>query len=163
MSAAMLHRRVLLAACCALALASALPRHVYAAGDPLCVIVAAGSKQTELSLSMLRRVFRNQPTDDAGGNRFIPLNSPPGTRERIDFDKRVLGLAPEEVARYWIDQRIRGSQAPRTANSLDLSVRVVARLPGAISYAPKSLLRADVKVLRIDGKLPGEPGYPLTR
>lgn len=67
----------------------------------------------------------------------------------------------DAIARYWIDQRIRGKQAPRTLPSTDLRVRVVVKLPGAIGYVSASRVTAEVRVLRIDGRLPNESGYPL--
>jgi hypothetical protein len=129
--------------------------------DRLCVIVAASSKQTTLSLAQLRRVFSNLATDDAGGNRFIPWNAPPKTPDRVLFDKRVLGMDPDGIARYWIDQRIRGLQAPRTSTTPDMTVRVVASLPGAVAYVRESRLTPAVKVLRVDGRLPADAGYVL--
>ncbi|HEX2679103.1 MAG TPA: hypothetical protein VHM19_20780 [Polyangiales bacterium] len=159
---ALCSRRDFLAGCGAL-LAGAYAAPALALNDPLCVIVSIESPQTELHSPQLRRVFLGQPTNDARGQRFIPINAAAGSRERIDFDERVLGMSSEEVARFWIDQRIRGLSAPRSTASLDVILRVVARLPGAISYVPRAWLRPNIKVLRLDGKLPGEKGYLLQR
>jgi hypothetical protein len=46
-------------------------------------------------------------------------------------------------------------------DSLSLILRVVARLPGAIGYARPSQLAGDVRRIRINGKLPNDPAYPL--
>jgi len=39
----------------------------------------------------------------------------------------------------------------------------VASNPRAMGYIDSLLLDGSVKALRVDGKLPGEPGYPLAR
>jgi hypothetical protein len=37
----------------------------------------------------------------------------------------------------------------------------VSAIRGSITFVPFSAVTPEVKVLRIDGKLPSEPGYPL--
>jgi hypothetical protein len=74
----------------------------------------------------------------------------------------VLGLEPEAVGPFWIDRRIRDeSPPPRIVPTLDLALRVVAKLPGAITYVPAPLTAAGVKALKIDNLSAGQPGYPL--
>lgn len=131
--------------------------------EPLCVIVAASSAQKELSRNELRRIFLHQATDDVKGNRFIPLNAPAKSAMRVRFDLFLFGLGPDEMARQWVDERIRGTQPPRTVASAEVARRVVAKLPGGITYVPASLLNAEVKTLRIDGRGPFDAGYALTR
>ena len=135
--------------------------HARARTDALCVIVRSQSKERGLDLGKVRRIFLHEPTDDADGHRFIPFNAPPHSAERTAFDRTVLGLDADEIAQHWIDQRIRGVPAPRTVPRVDLTARLVARLPGAVAYVRESQVTPEVRVLRIDGRLPGEPGYPL--
>ncbi|HEX7476712.1 MAG TPA: hypothetical protein VF331_02795 [Polyangiales bacterium] len=92
----------------------------------------------------------------------LPFNAPPHSADRELFDERVLGMEADEAARFWIDQRIRGLQAPRTIPSPELAVRVVGKLPGAIAYVRASYLTPEVKALRIDGRAPGQAGYALS-
>jgi hypothetical protein len=80
----------------------------------------------------------------------------------VRFDQAVLGMTPERVSRYWIDRKIRGqSGPPRALDSADLVQRVVARLDGGIGYVRMNELKADVKVVRVDGKSPKDSGYPV--
>jgi hypothetical protein len=154
------HRRHFIAALGGLALGAAT-RPVLALSEPLCVIVGAKSAQVGISLAELRRVFLGAATNDVSGRRFIPLNAVPHSAQRVMFDRRVLDMNPDEAARHWIDQRIRGGQAPRTSDSVDIIMRVVAHLPGAISYVPRSLLHDDVRPLLIDGKSASDATYVL--
>ncbi|MFT3926430.1 MAG: hypothetical protein QM778_28050 [Myxococcales bacterium] len=131
------------------------------ADDPIVVVVSAKSSQKDLSMGKLRRIFLNQATDDDDRNRFLPINAMAKSSLRVRFDQVVLDMSADEVGRYWVDQRIRGSQPPRTVPDFALVRGVVAKWPGAIAYLPASQLRADVKALAIDGHLPGMGGYPL--
>jgi hypothetical protein len=145
----------------ALLLAAALPfsaARVAAAGKPLVVVVSAAAAMKDISTSNLRRVFQGMPTDFEGGKRFVPLNHPTGTPTRVQFDRAVLGLEPEAVGAFWVDRRIRDeSPPPRTVPSGDLALRIAGSLPGAITY----VYPVSVKVLTIDGKAAGAPGYLL--
>lgn len=129
----------------------------------LAVVVAANSPLVELDLSALRRLFGGDPLADSSGRGLVPFNHPPGTPDRVGFDQRVLGMSPDQVAKYWVDRKIRAQPGPpRTVSSLRMLIGVVSKLPGAIGYLRPEYLTAEVKALRIGGKLPDAPGYPLT-
>jgi hypothetical protein len=135
-------------------------RALYAAGEPIAVVMGPASGQRALSSDKLRRVFFAIPTDDQDGHRFVPINLGQVSTVRERFDRSVLGMAPEEIARYWIDQRLRGSKPPRSASSLELVRRALHELPGAISYVPLSAV-GSLRVISIDGRGPGDAGYPV--
>jgi len=128
----------------------------------LAVVVAQGSSVRDLSLTELRRIFANEGDSNSSGERYVPFNHPPHTTDRMAFDKIVLGMSPDEVSQFWIERKIRGlSGPPRSVDSLSLLLRLIARLPGAISYARPARLTGDVRAIRINGKLPSDPAYPL--
>jgi len=131
-----------------------------AADQPLVVIVAATSPLQDISRANLRRAFLSEPTGGPGG-KMIPLNQPPGTPGRAQFDKAVLGLAGDDVARFWIDQRIRGQGGAPRAIPAAMLTRVVPQLVGSIGYIRANEIVPGVKVVTIDGKKPGDPGYLL--
>ena len=82
--------------------------------------------------------------------------------DETNFDQVVLGMDAEAVARFWIDRKIRGgSGPPRTVESLTTLRRVVEKLPGAIGYIRPAQLSNEVRAIRVDGKLPEDPGYPV--
>lgn len=128
----------------------------------LAVVVARNSEVVALTLPQLRRIFTGGGASDASGQRYIPFNHSPRAADRVGFDQVVLGLSASEVSQFWIDRKIRGLPGPpRSVDSLTLLLRLIGHLPGAITYARPSRMTSDVRVVRIDGKLPGEPGYPL--
>lgn len=148
----------------AVAAIAALAARPVRAGDDvaLAIIVAPGSKLTNISVDDLRRVFESERLTDPDGNRLIALNHPPKTVDRVGFDHVVLGMDPEGVGRFWIDRKIRGGNGPpRTVESLATLRRVVEKLPGAIGYIRPAQLSGEVRAIRVDGKLPEDAGYPV--
>jgi hypothetical protein len=160
----MMHRLTMLAFVALLVLA-AWPTRVAvraAAHPPLAVVVGSELKLSEISLATLRTIFRGEPANAPDGKRFLPLNAPLKSFERELFDRKVLGLAPDEVAQFWITRRIRDEGLPpRTLPSTDLGLRVVASYPGAITYVSTKIVKGGVRVLKVDGKLPTDAGYLL--
>ncbi len=132
----------------------------FAANEPIAVVMSSNSRQRGLSSDKLRRVFLALPTDDDDGHRFVPINLAQSSLVRERFDRNVLSMGPQEIARYWIDQRLRGNKPPRSASSLDTCRRAVQELPGAISYIPLSQV-GSLRVLSIDGRIPSESNYAL--
>jgi hypothetical protein len=128
----------------------------------LAVIVAPASPLSNISMADLQRVFLSETVTAPGGQRVVPINHPARTADRVGFDRIVLHRGPDEMGRHWIDQRIRGGPGPpRAVDSVALLLRVVATLPGAMGYLRPGSLSPDVRPVRVDGKLPGEPGYPV--
>ena len=139
------------------------PGVASAAGQPMLVVVAASFPVTNITLADLRRAFQGQAAE-AAGKRLIPINHPTGSPLRASFDRAVLGLEPAEVGRFWVDKRIRDEGAPpKTAPSAELALRIVASLPGAITYVGQEGLNPTVKALTVDGKSGGQAGYPLAQ
>lgn len=127
----------------------------------LAVIVAKGSKITALSSAELKRAFSGDAVvvDD---QRLIPFNYPPGSTERVGFDRAVLDMSEAEVGRFWVDRKIRGEGEPPRALPTALHVhKIVARFPGAIGYLPLDQLTPDVVAIKIDGLLPSARGYSI--
>jgi len=154
----MLRRFVLQLAATALVAPSALAQQ----GTRLVLIVAPDSPVQNLDLSVLVRLFGGDPVADPNGRTLIPFNHPPRTPDRVLFDQKVLGMDPDQVAKYWVDRRIRAQPGPpRTATSLHMLVGVVSKLPGAIGYIRPQYLSSDVRAIRISGKAPDAGGYPL--
>jgi len=159
-------RRSLLTACvglgCLVTLSGiTVPVGADEAKTKLAIIVSKDSPVSDISIYDLKRLYLGERVN-ASGKRLLPLNLAPSSRERAAFDKTVLGMSPDAIARYWIDRKIRGdSGPPKTIEPLDLLQRVVARLDGAIGYAPASEVRPELKVVRLDGKGPSDRGYPL--
>jgi ABC-type phosphate transport system substrate-binding protein len=135
----------------ALAIAAlALPgRPSRAAPRPgeLVVIVNAGNPDTPSATTLEKIFLRKELTWDSG-ERIIALNASPESERRERFDRVVLGMTPDEAARYWLDQRIRGGgTAPREVGDAVLTLKLVAKLSGTIGYVPADIQLSGVRVV----------------
>ncbi|HKP55228.1 MAG TPA: hypothetical protein VJV78_00830 [Polyangiales bacterium] len=165
----LIHRRswligsaaLLLAALLAPAVAPAQPR----AAPLLLVLMAASAGVSDIPRSTLRRAFEGYPAE-LERFRLIPFNYNVGVAARISMDRSLLGLEPSQVGRYWTDRKIRQMLLPpRTITSVELMLRVLVSLNGAIGYAEMepSAVPPGVRALAVDGRKPSDPAYPLRR
>jgi hypothetical protein len=119
--------------------------------EPLAldVFVNASSSITSLNASDLAEMYNGSRHTWANGTTVIALNLPANQPLRTEFDRVVLGMSPDQVGRYWIDQRIRGaSKPPRQVEDPLLVMKLVGRLPGAIGYAPTGAVTgAEVRIV----------------
>jgi hypothetical protein len=142
------------------ALAAAPP--AFADGKKLVVVVAKGSRVTNLTRSDLKRCFTGESVT-AGGKPLVPFNAAPNTPERTGFDLAVLGMTPDEVGRFWIDRKVRGqSAAPRSLPSAAHIAKVAAKFPGAIGYLTADQLTSDIQAVSVDGVAYTDAHYNLT-
>lgn len=132
------------------------------AAEPLAIVVAKQGALDALSISELKRLFLGENVVGSKGQRLIALNRDPKSDERVGFDRTVLGMSPDAAARYWIDRKIRGqSSAPKAIEPAAVLQRVVAKLGGAVGYVRAREVSSEVKIVRIDGRQPGDAGYPI--
>jgi ABC-type phosphate transport system substrate-binding protein len=143
------------------------PRPADAKGtEELAVIVHPDNKTDAISISELRAIFRRDIKRwREGGKTIVPFNWKPRHPVRVLFDRWVLKKTPDQVAEFWINQRIRGrGRPPRFHSSPRIVLSFVAHERRAISYIPVRLLgsgKSGVKVLRVEGRAPGQKEYPL--
>ena len=128
----------------------------------LAVFVSKDSSVKDLKMNDLRRIFTNADDSGFSSQRNVPFNHTARSTDRVGFDQVVLHMSPEEVSRFWIDRKIRGlAGPPRAVDSLSQLLNLVSHTEGGISYARPGRIGSDVRVIRVNGKLPNEPGYPL--
>jgi hypothetical protein len=128
-------------------------RSAGAAAHELVVIVHPGVSEAALSDIELEGIFLTLRRFWQGTRTIIPFNLAPRSDVRVAFDQAVLRMDPEDVARYWLDRRVRGGPPPpRVAPDAATLVRLVSRLEGAIGYAPEGAMLQGVRpVARIRG------------
>lgn len=128
----------------------------------LAVVVAKNNPLGELTLRELKRLYTGEQVTGADGKKLLPLAQAPSSADRAGFDRLVTGMSQDALARHWVDRRIRGqSGAPKAVSPPELLLRVVPALRNSIGYVKASEVSGEVKVLRVDGKAPGDAGYPL--
>ena len=128
----------------------------------LALVVAKNSPIQQLSQYELKKLYLGSNINDPSGERIIAFNQAPNSPDRVAFEQRVLGMSSEEVSRYWIDRKIRGeSGAPKAVGSVELLQRVVSKLEHSVAYVRADQVRPEVRVVAIDGSVPGDSGYRM--
>ncbi|MGA7742319.1 MAG: hypothetical protein WBP56_06715 [Polyangia bacterium] len=149
--------RWVLATSIVLALLAVLGGGLRAEAPPvLAVIVHPGVPATTLGAAELASIFTRATRSWKDGSPIRPLNLPPGTPERAEFDRVVLNMSPDRSAQYWIDRQVRGDEpAPKAIAKADIVVRLIPTLTGSIGYVPADKVDAKSRVVaRIrDGKV----------
>ena len=130
--------------------------------DSIAIVVAKESPIVQLSQFELKKLYLGANISDSSGNRIVPFNQAPSSPDRVLFEQRVLGMTPDEVARHWIDHKIRGGgSAPKAISPADLLQKVVSRMPHSLAYVRVANVQPEVRVIAIDGSLPGDGAYRL--
>ncbi len=118
------------------------------AGPRIAVIVNPKNPIKSLQIDEIEAIFKALKRSWSGGKRILPFNFPARDPLRVAFDRAALHMEPTAVARYWIDQRVRGGQHPPTqVPTSAMMLQVVSSLETAIGYAPTSDLVSGVKVV----------------
>jgi ABC-type phosphate transport system substrate-binding protein len=134
------------------------------AAEPVAVIVHQKVAVEELSLAELRRIFLGDRRSWVGDRPITLLMPPRDSPERKVLLNRIYGKRSEAQYRhYWTNKLLGdGTQiTPKTTGSPEMTAGLVREIPGAIALIRMSRVPRGVKVLRIDGKRPGDAGYPL--
>lgn len=144
-----------------LALPSA-PSLAQAAAD-VAVAVHRDVPVDSLTLTELRRIVVGDREFWPGSLRVTLLIRAPVSHERDVILKTVCQMSEAQFRQHWIGKVFRADTAiaPKIVYSPEMSVDLVNRMPGAITFIDSSSATRTLKILKIDGKLPGEPGYPL--
>lgn len=128
----------------------------------LALVVAKSSPIQQLSQFELKKLYLGANINDPSGERIIAFNQAPNSSDRVAFESKVLGMQPDEVARYWIDRKIRGDGgAPKAVASVELLQRVVSKMEHSVAYVRADQVRPEVRIVAIDGAVPGDAAYRL--
>ena len=133
------------------------------AGRPLAIIVHRSNPAENVSFAELRRIFMLETQTWPHGRKITVVLREKGQPERAEAIRIICGLSESEYDKHVLFQTFRGAVniGPRSIQSASLMLRFVYNAPGAIGYVFSDQVDNTVKLLRIDGALPGDPGYPL--
>jgi len=147
----------------ALVLALLLPLEGARATDDVGIVVNASVPVTNVSFNELRRIFLGERQFWSSNLRVTLLMRAPAAREREVLLKDVYEMSEAQVRQHWIGKvfRAEAPSAPQMFYSDEEILQAVAAIPGSIAAVDTTRVPKGLKVLRIDGHLPGEAGYRL--
>jgi hypothetical protein len=129
--------------------------------NALAVIVNKGNPLNDLSLSELRRILLGERTTWKGSQKIVLLLPTIGTPER-QTALRLVSMDESSYKSHWTEVSAAGANvAPVAAPASGMAVNLVADTVDAVAVVPLADVKGSVKILRIDGSLPGDSGYPI--
>jgi len=139
------------------------PAAAAAQAGGVAIVVHPDAPVQNLTMDELRRIFQAEQQFWRDGSRITLLVRAPVAYERDVVLNRIYRMDEEQFRQYWVGKMFRAEvpAGPQVVYSAQMARELVTVIPGAITFMPASEVSANSRVLRIDGKLPGERGYPL--
>lgn len=157
--------RTLLRIVMVLTLWTAFPPHAWPQSQSraLAIIVNKANPTEELSSTELRKIFLAERAYWSQGGSITVAMRDAGQEERAVVLEHICHMNESEFNRYFLQATFTGAvQTPPKRFSTAIGIRdFVAAVPGAIGYVRINDLNASVKPLRVNGRLPKDPGYEL--
>ncbi|NIM02446.1 MAG: hypothetical protein GTO30_22395 [Acidobacteria bacterium] len=127
----------------------------------LAVVVNPGVEVDELSFAELRKIMLGDRQFWTSGQRITLIVRAPVADERTAMLESIYRMSEAQFRQYWIAKvfRAEATSGPRVVVSNDEAVDLVGVIEGGIAVVALSDVPEGIKVLRIDGKMPREPGY----
>jgi ABC-type phosphate transport system substrate-binding protein len=130
----------------------------------IAVVVNPNSSVSNISFADLRKCFLGEKRTWPGGAPVKLIVRAPGSRERMIL-LHILAMSESEYKQYWTAQVFRGDAdaEPFTMPSFGMVKEAIKVFPGAISLVDPAELKPgmDIKIIKVEGYLPGEVGYPV--
>jgi ABC-type phosphate transport system substrate-binding protein len=141
------------------------PQRLFAQAHDVdvAVVVQPDTPVSNLSLAEVRKIFLGDRQYWTANTPVVLLIRAPVARERNVVLRIIYQMSESQFKQYWIAKIFRAESvsAPKVVYSNDMASDLVAALPGAIAFIDSRDVRPGTKVVRVDGRLPGEAGYPL--
>jgi len=129
----------------------------------VAIVVRPDVPVDNLTFAELRRVMLGDRQYWTSNVRVTLLVRAPGARERDVVLKTIYQMSEAQFRQYWIAKVFRAEAAngPRIVYSNEMATDLANAIPGAVAFVEAPQVPKGMKVLRINGLLPGEKGYPL--
>ena len=149
-------RAILLAALC-------LPVPAAVGDTDVAIVVHPDVPVDNLSLPELRRLLLGDRQFWSSNLRVTLLVRAPVSRERDVILKTIYQMSEAQFRQYWIAKIFRAEAAsgPRIVYSNEMAAELAVAIPGAVAFMAAAQVPRNLKVLRLNGLLPGDKGYPL--
>jgi ABC-type phosphate transport system substrate-binding protein len=129
----------------------------------IAVVVNKEVPVDNLTFAELRKILLGDRQFWTSNVRVTLLIRAPMAHERDVVLRDILEMSEAQFRQYWIGKvfRAESSTAPKTVYTNEMAGSLLNNIPGSMTFIESTQVPKGVKVLRIDGLLPGEKGYPL--
>src|SRR5579864_3972908 len=129
----------------------------------IAIVVRPDVPVDNLTFAELRRVMLGDRQFWSSNLRVTLLVRAPGAREREVVLKTIYQMSEAQFRQYWIAKVFRAEAAtgPKIVYSNEMAAELATAIPGAVAFVEAPQVPKGLKVLKINGLLPGDKGYPL--
>lgn len=140
-----------------------MPPSFAAASGDVAIVVHPGVPVDDLSFAEVRKVLLGDRQYWSPSLRITLLIRAPVAHERDVILKNVYKMNEAQFRQYWISKVFRAETAagPKIVYSNEMAAELVVAIPGSLAFVDSAQVPKGAKLLKIDGHLPGEKGYPL--
>ena len=126
----------------------------------------ASDSSAILSTADLRKMLTGDRLTWPDSSTAVVVEQPEDSATQQRMLRTLLRTTPAGYKRQLLELQFQGRDLPaiKVLNSDETALKFVWNVPGAVAVVDAALAASApsrVKILRLDGKLPGEPGYPL--
>ena len=131
--------------------------------NEVAVVVHGSVPIDNLTIADLRHIVLGEREYWPASLRVTLLVGSEGSRERAAMLSDICRMTEDQFRQHWIAKMFRADTAvrPRSVLTSDEAVNIASQTPGAIAFVDASKVGKGVKVMKIDGKTPGQKGYAL--
>lgn len=132
--------------------------------NSLAVIVSRTNPVENLSFAELRQYFLGERTHWPNGRRVtLVMRDAPGP-ERDAVLRLVYEMREQDFHAHFLRAKFTGAvpEEPRLLDTTSRVINFVFLQPGALAYVRADEVAPSVKVVSLDGLMPGDPDYKLT-
>jgi hypothetical protein len=142
-------------------LAVATPPQLKATG--IAVVANTAVPVNNLSLAELRKLLLGDRQFWNSDLRVTLLIRAPMARERDVVLNKICQMTEAQFRQYWIGKVFRAESpaGPKTVYTSEMAISLAGTIPGSLTFVDAAEIPRGLKVLRIEGLLPGERDYPL--
>jgi hypothetical protein len=139
------------------------PRRDAPFQNHLAIIVNRSNPIDNIPYIELQKVFLGERDRWTNGRRVTTVMRERGSPEREFVLNALYGMAERDFERHWLQVQFTGEvqSPPKILSSAEGMKRFVFNVSGAIGYLRADELDDSVKVIRVDGRAPGEASYRL--
>ena len=131
--------------------------------EDVAVIVNPQNSLESISSAELRKIFAGEKLSWNSNTPIFMVVRAPQAHERDILLSRVLKMTESEYKQYWV-KKVYSGEVPREPLALlsnGMQLEAVRAEKGGIALISNADVRQGVKVLKVDGRLPGTAGYSL--
>ena len=134
-----------------------------AQSNDLAIVVRADVPVDDLSFGEVRKLFLGDRQFWTSDLRVTLLVRAPVAREREVVLRRIYQMNEAQFRQYWISKVFRAESVngPKIVYSNEMALELVAAIRGAVAFVTADQAPRGLKILKIDGRLPGDRNYPL--